>query len=265
MKCRLFFRSVHHFSSFVCLYVFVIINTNPILSCDVNKTTRVVTCKDQGNLAEQFRQLSAGLSDDWKLLNRVDIKYPIVTIPSNVFHDLSFYNIMIYNSTNLERIHNNCFQSTRKVTKRFVFSQTFVSKLVNDPPVYDLYKAISSLVNLEQVFINLGSHMIHEVPDRALQRTAFEQQKNLKFVEWYGYFTISRIGSDVFTDLPNVEQIVFKFVHVQQIDKNAFRMPKNDHAKRMNITFLNTSLTEKSFEPGVFANMGRPVLLNLGM
>ena len=228
------------------------------MCCQVDDDS--VKCTEALDLKREFAKLSQ--ETHTKNFERLELYSPINELPENVFLDIKFKQITIYNSNNLNRIHTKSFIHTEFDIKNFICYQNFVSLLRNEPPEHDLYEAVSSLVNLETIYLSLATHEEHEIPDWAF-RPVHGLQKRLGFVEWYGYYTITRIGRNIVFVLPNVRNIVFKYTIVQHISADAFMLPDNNRDQELNIIFLNTSLTDKSFEPGVFTNCFRKVKLDL--
>lgn len=248
--------TAHLLTNLVILYVLLI--RHLVMCCQVDDDS--VKCTEAVDLKREFGELVQ--TTPTKDFNRLELYSPVDELPENVFLDIRFKQIVIYNSNNLSAIHTKSFINTEKDIRSFICYQNFVSRLRNHPPEYDLYEAVSSLVNLEQIYLSLATHENHEIPDWAF-RPVHGLQLSFKFVEWYGYYTITRIGHHVVFVLPNVEQIIFKYVIVQKISADAFMLPDNKRDRDLDIKFLNTSLTENSFEPGVFANCFRKVKLDL--
>ncbi len=91
----------------------------------------------------------------------------IVEIPENVFLDIPFTLIEIFDAQNLIRIYTKAFNSnTAYNLLHFLIKKP--SNLSEIPPDYDLYKALSSLVKMSYIEISLGDGS-HEIPDNSFQ------------------------------------------------------------------------------------------------
>ncbi len=103
----------------------------------------------------------------------------IEELPENTFEDINFDKITIMNAFNLSLIHTNAFTTTEKSLKEVFISNT---SLKNSPPIHDIFRAISSMVNIEGFYI--FNPLIEEIPDNAF-RPVNGSQNDLKNIGFY--------------------------------------------------------------------------------
>ncbi len=65
-------------------------------------------------------------------------------IPESVFGDIIFDEISFYQGLNLTKIHSFAFEDSSLTVKEFTLAN-------NDPPDYDLFKMMSSMVNVQRI------------------------------------------------------------------------------------------------------------------
>jgi hypothetical protein len=136
--------------------------------CTVNFPHDITCETDQSlNLTEEFRIISSTLPENQKHFLQFNIRgNPIFTeIPQNVFIDITFDQIMIDNAPNLTSIHTNAFNNTANITSRFWLPTSTDTQLVNNPPDYDLWAAMSSLVNASYIIVSLDSRTSQSIPE----------------------------------------------------------------------------------------------------
>jgi hypothetical protein len=186
----------------------------------------------------------------------------IEEIPKNVFQDISFNYVEIFNAKNLKRIHTNAFNNNTvfNLCKKFYVSSP--NKLRNDPPDYDFWKAFSSLTYIREIDISLEKGL-HEIPDNAFELINRSHNNLISFVFKRNNFKITRIGSNAFSELTKLSVLSFKDILIQNISAKAFDF-RNDSTEKLNIHFINCNISETSLE-GVFSDAKRPLILDLSM
>jgi hypothetical protein len=190
------------------------------------------------------------------IIQRTDIE----EIPENVFQDLSFNYVEIFNAENLKRVHTNAFNNKTAFNLRKRFYILSPNQLRNEPPNYNFWKAFSSLVYIKDLEISLGDGS-HEIPDKAFEPIN-GPQNDLMFIAFdKNNFEITRIGYNAFSELPNLNALSFHDNPIRNISAKAFDF-KTSSTTLLNINLLNCSLTEISLEEGVFADAKRPLSLD---
>jgi len=216
------------------------------------------------NLKAEMGYLSNTLSGDQKNFETLIIRQTnIEELPENAFLDISFDYIEIFDTQNFKRIHTNAFNNNTVLYLKKQIYISLPSKLRNDPPDYDLWKALSSLANVVDIDISLDDGS-HEIPDNAFQVINGPQNNLLYMVFEPSNYTISRIGNNAFFELPNFSVLSFRGIPIVTIATNAFDFKTNSE-NPLTINFENCSLTESSFEEAVFSNANRPLTLELSM
>jgi hypothetical protein len=231
--------------------------------CDVQYPNTVNCDTDQSfDIKEELQRISQNLTDSVKHFTEFRLSNaPINELPENTFADITFNEIGIHKTENLTFIHTNAFSGpTANVTQRVFLTQT--NKLSNNPTDNDIFAAFSSLVNSESLVICLESNKSHEIPENAFSNNN-DPLKNLIEIEFKGDFSISKINNNAFIGLPDLKTwVVFSFIPVEYISAGAFDLP-NASNNTMEISFQDCSLTESSFESGVFSGSQRPLMIDL--
>ncbi len=214
------------------------------------------------NITAEFEYLSQNLTEDQKKFeNLIIMSRRIEEIPGNVFQDLSF-NYVEINARNLKKIHTKAFNNNNTVSnvrKRFYLSSP--NQLRNEPPDYDIWKAFSSLVYINYLEISL--YGFHEIPDNAFEPIN-GIMNDLKWIVFYDSI-ISRIGSNAFADIPNLNQLLFKNIPLMfNISAKAFDF-KTNSTQPLNIYFTSCGLSETGLEEGVFSDAKRPLNIDFSM
>jgi hypothetical protein len=232
----------------------------------VRKNSDELICDAQNqefDIKAEFEYLSANLSESEKQFKTLDIlNSEIVEIPENVFLDISFTSIEILNAQNLTRIHTNAFNNNTAYNLQQRFFIAKPSNLSNSPPDYDLYKALSSLVNVADIEISLADGS-HEIPDNAFQDIN-GPQNNLKYLVFnYDNYRISRIGNQSFASLPSLTFLTFSQIPIDYITAQSFdlNLASNDS---LTINLNRCGISDDHIENGVFANAKRPLNIDLG-
>ncbi len=231
--------------------------------CDVQYPNVIICDTDQNfDIKEEFQRISLNLTNNEKHFTEFRLwNAPINELPENTFADITFNEIGIHKTQNLTFIHTNAFIGlTANITQRLSLTQT--NKLSNNPPDNDIFAAFSSLVNSESLVICLESNKSHEIPENAFSNNN-NLLKNLIEIEFKGDFSISQISNNSLIGLPDLKTwVAFSFIPVQYISARAFDLP-NASNNTMEISLQNCSLTESSFESGVFSGSQRPLIIDL--
>ncbi len=226
------------------------------LICDANYHTF--------NIAAEIEYLSQTLPENQKKFENLIIKRTLIEeIPENVFQDLSFNYVEIFNAENLKRIHTNAFNNNTAFNLRKQFHISTPNQLHNYPPEYDFWKAFSSLTYIKALYLSLGDGS-HEIPDNAFEPINGPQNDLNYIVFESNYFHIYRIGNNAFSEIPNLFALSFKDIVIHNIAANAFDF-KNNSTQKLNISFNNCGLYESQLEEGVFSDAKRPLTLDLSM
>jgi hypothetical protein len=225
---------------------------------------RIITCPlSTVDIQKELKAISDKLPHHNKHFGMFLLDAPIEELPENVFYDLTFDEIVVNNATNLTRIHPNSFNSTVNITKSYRNWDYYASKLSDDPSKFDLYAALSSLVNLEVISLSLEYNSVHKIPDYAF-RDINGKQNSLEYIEFNGYFILSSIGNYAFYEIPNLSFIRFNSITIENISAHAFDF-YDSNERVLSIFMQNSSLNEKSFATGTFNNSKRPLQVSLGM
>jgi hypothetical protein len=156
------------------------------------------------NITSEIEFLSQTLPEDQKGFENLIIKRTnIEEIPENVFQDIGFNYVQIYNANNLKKIHTKAFNNNTAFNLRKQFYISSPNQLRNEPPNYNFWKAFSSLVFIKDLEISLKNGL-HEIPDNAFE--SINGSKNdLSFVVFErNNFKITRIGNNAFSELTNL-------------------------------------------------------------
>jgi hypothetical protein len=226
------------------------------LNCDANYQTF--------NITAEIEFLSQRLPEDQKSFENLIIKRTnIEEIPENVFQDISFNYVEIFDAQNLKRIHTNAFNNKTafNLCKQFYISSP--NQLRNYEPDYNFWKAFSSLVCIKDLEISLADGS-HEIPDNAFEPINGPQNDLMFMVFDKNNFEITTIGNNAFSELPNLNALSFHDIPIRKISAKAFDF-KTSSTTLLSINLLNCSITETSLEEGVFSDAKRPLSLDFSM
>jgi hypothetical protein len=202
-----------------------------------------------------FHNLSTVLKSDKKhlksfFLNNTEIN----ELPENVFEDIIFETITIRDTKKLTKIHTKAFAKTESYIKDFYVYNT---SLKSSAPDHDLFTALSSMANLETIFIT--SSMIEEIPDNAF-RPLNGPQNNLYDIG-LEHNQIKKFGNNAFENLHFLNGLDLDHNNVNHISKDAFSF--NTTSKdTFDLYLQNLTLNSSSFEKGAFSNLNRPTILH---
>jgi hypothetical protein len=224
------------------------------LNCDANNTSF--------NITAEIEYLSQTLPEDQKSFENLIIKRTgIEEIPENVFQDISFNFVEIFDAENLKRIHTNAFNNNTSFNLRKQFYISSPNQLRNYEPDYNFWKAFSSLEFIKDLDISLADGS-HEIPDNAFEPIN-GPQNDLIFITFdKNNFSLSRIGSNAFSEISNLMDLSFHNIPIGTISANAFDF-KNNSTQTLNINLMNCGLTETSLEEGIFSDAKRPLTIDL--
>ncbi len=226
------------------------------LNCDANYMSF--------NITAEIEYLSRKLPENEKNFENLIIQRTgIETIPENVFQDITFNYVQIYNAENLKRVHTNAFNNKTAFYLRKQFYISSPNQLRNYEPDYNFWKAFSSLTYAVEIDISL-SNGSHEIPDNAFALINGPQNNFNYIVFGQNNFEISRIGNNAFYELPNLLIVGLSHIPIRIISSKAFDF-KTNSSEILNINFFDCSLTETSLEEGVFSNAKRPLTLDFSM
>ncbi len=104
------------------------------------------------NILAEIEYLSQTLSEEKKFENLMLMRTRIEEIPENVFQDLCFNYVEIFNAKNLKRIHTNAFNNNTVSNLRKQFQISSPNQLCNDPQDYKFWKAFSSYISKYYIY-----------------------------------------------------------------------------------------------------------------
>jgi hypothetical protein len=224
------------------------------LNCDANYTSF--------NITAEIEYLSQTLLENEKSFENLMIqRTEIEEIPENVFQDISFNLVEIYNAENLNRIHTNAFNNKTAFNLRKQFYIMSPNQLRNEQTDCNFWKAFSFLSYIKVLYLSLSDGS-HEIPDNTFE-TINEPQNDLNYMVFESNnFEISRIGSNAFSEILNLFALSFEDILIHYISAKAFDF-RNNSTQKLDINFINCGLSETSSEEGVFYDAKRPLILDL--
>ncbi len=142
--------------------------------------------------------------------------------------------------------------------KQFYISSP--SKSRNYPPDYDFWKAFNSLLFVKDLEISLDK-LLHEISDNAFEpiNKILNCLRCIVFDE--NDYTISRIGNNAFSEIPNLSVLSFSNIWIFNISAKAFDFKKNSR-QPLNINFYNCLMTESNLEEGIFSDAKQRLILD---
>jgi hypothetical protein len=206
-------------------------------------------------LPQIFESLSNSLENNEKAFTQLLLaNTKVLELAENVFSDITFEKIEIYEN-NLTRIHSNAFFNTH-LTVNEIYLKCLALK--DSPTNYSLFMALSSLVNLEKLSLDLGLNSITAIPDNAFQPINGIQTK-LEEINFNGI--ISSVGQYAFNLLPNLRKLKI-LSEINSISSHTFEFNATS-TNDLEIDLSNNKLIASSFELNSFSNSKRPLNLNL--
>jgi hypothetical protein len=209
------------------------------------------------NLKHVFENITQNLGQNEKHFKRFFLNNTAITeIEENTFFEITFDEIYIYYAIKLKSINSHAFNSTNLVTKRFF---SYYSPIVNSPPNYDLFLALSLFINLER--LELYGTQISEIPSYAF-RPIIGIQSKLSFID-FGVNNMKEIGNYSFYDLKNLTSLTFTYESLELISMNSFHF--NNVSNQTFELHLNNiySLNGSSFAINSLSNIERPTQIYL--
>jgi Leucine-rich repeat (LRR) protein len=181
----------------------------------------------------------------------------ITQLEENTFYGITFEEIYIFSATKLKLIHTKAFNETISVTKYFRIDCTpencllsYKTPGINWPPNYDIFKALNSLINLEEIY--LYNTNITEIP-----ANAFQNLKNLKRIN-FDFSPIEKIENNAFYDL---NELSLENTRIDWIPKNAFNLKENPKIT-LTLELGYNHLNGSSFEFGSMDNFKRRLVFH---
>jgi Leucine-rich repeat (LRR) protein len=208
------------------------------------------------NLKVIFHRISSELAEGKKHFKHFYLTNTSMNeLVENTFEDITFEHIRIVNVSNLSLIHTFAFSSLNHSLNRIEISNT---SLINSPPNYDIFTAMSSMVGLE--VLEISHSLIEEIPDNAF-RPINGQQKNLTVINLYNN-KINRIGDNAFQNLNSLSKLYIEHNKINHISDKALIF--GETSENTFILYLfGCLLNSSSFAIGAFNNLNRPTWLYL--
>ena len=164
------------------------------------------------------------------------------------FLDITFDNFV---GRNIDLIHNKAFGKTTEFIKNFINSEGFIN---HKPKEYDIWNVLSSLVNVENIDVELN---ITEIPTKAFSSLNGRQSKLTNItITASKLLTIKQMA---FYNLDNLTYLNFKS-KINTIEKKAFAFNKSSTEKLL-ISFEN-EICGTMFNPNSFDGLQRPIQIN---
>ncbi len=215
-----------------------------------------VTCggTDALNLKHVFENIDQSLGENEKHFKQFYLNNTAITeIEENTFFEVTFDEIIIFNTTNLKSINSHAFTSTNLVTKEFILTN---APIVNSPPNYDVFLVLSSFINLELLVFSVTQ--ISEIPSYAF-RPIIGIQSKLSFIEFYNN-KIEKIGNYSFYYLKNLSSLSFHSKSLKLTSMNSFHF-KNVSNQTLRLSF--GEINGSSFAINSLSNINRPTELSI--
>ena len=178
------------------------------------------------------------------------------------FADITFEE---FNGYNIKLIHQNAFGKSAQTIKRINIKQDYINHL---PPQYDIWNALSGLVNVKNIDICLN---VTEIPSKTFGPLK-GMQSNLNDITIWTDESLT-IRKMAFYHLDNLKNIAIGFhsshcslsnlnpmdrLKIKKIENKAFALEKQSNEK-LKFHFVNCEFDDESFEPGSFDGIQRPV------
>jgi hypothetical protein len=213
--------------------------------------------KDWFNLIHVFENINQNLPENEKHFKKFYFNNTAITeLEENTFSGITFDEIIINDAINLKSINTHAFDSTNLITKGFFL---WNAPVVNTPPYFDIFRAFSSMINLEQLNFQLAR--INEIPSYAFRPINGIQSKLSKIN--FSYSRIKMIGNYSFYDLQNLSFIAFPVTPLEYISTNAFHF-RNDSNQTFDLHLEGIdTLNGSSFAINSLSNINRPTKLGL--
>ena len=144
-----------------------------------------------------------------------------------VLNDSSFWDITFdeFYGYNMKLISNNAFGKAAQTIKLFV-----AKRFNHQPPLYDVWKVLNSLVNVETLGLKM---FITEIPSQAFMPLKGKQSK-LKLVSFESHNSLT-IKKMAFSNLDNLNNLHFE-TDFDKVESEAFAI-NNGSSEKLTITF----------------------------
>jgi hypothetical protein len=224
--------------------------------CRCNATGIYCGGNEKLNLKHIFEYMNQVLPDNEKHFNKFYLNNTAITeLEENTFYEITFDEIIIFNSTKLSLINTHAFTTTSLVTKTF---QSRLTPLINSPPNYNIFYALTLILNIESIVIQQSN--ITEIPSYAFKPVIGPQNKlNLL---WIDNGVVQKIGNYPFFSLNHLNELSVDANNLDFIPKDAFHFEKESNEDLVLMMVAN-NLNDSSFEIGSFDNLRKPTLLYL--
>ena len=172
-----------------------------------------------------------------------------------VLNDSSFWDITFdeFYGNNIKLISNNAFGQGAE-TVNTIYINCILGYVDQLPPLYDIWKVLSSLVNIQHINVALN---ITEIPSQAFVPLKGKQSKfNLIRLFTYNAITIKKMA---FFHLENLNHLHFHS-DIAKVESQAFAMNKNS-SEKLRINFRH-DFDGDAFQPSSFEGIQRSVQIN---
>ena len=204
------------------------------------------------NIQEVFKSISNNLEGTEKHFSQIHISQTKNLNKENylVLNESSFWDITFdqFTGYDIKMIDNDAFgESSSKIKSILIYYP-----IAHKPPEYDVWKMLSSLVNVQ--FINVRTD-INEIPSQAFTPLNGKQTKlNTIYNSNYNKLIIKKMA---FYNLENLTSIHFFHPEIQKIENEAFSFNKKS-SQRLIIHFWYCIMNDSSFDSGSFDGIKRP-------
>ena len=172
-----------------------------------------------------------------------------------VLNDLSFWDITFdhFEGYNIKLISSNAFGQASK-TLNSIYNWYGLNHVNHQPPEHDIWKVLSSLVNIQDINVALN---INEIPSQAFVPLKGKQSK-LNLIRLYTYKAIT-IKKMAFFHLENLNYLDFYF-DIAKVESQAFAMSKKS-SEKLKINFRH-DFDGDAFQNSSFQGIQRSVEMN---
>ena len=209
------------------------------------------------NIQQVFKSISSQLNQTEKHFKKL-IVYETKGLKVQdylVLNDSSFWDITFdeFYGNNIKLISNNAFGQGAE-TVNTIYINCILGYVDQLPPLYDIWKVLSSLVNIQHINVNLN---ITEIPSQAFMPFNGKQSKfNSIILYTPNAITIKKMA---FFHLENLNHLHFHS-DISKIQNQAFAISKSS-SEKLSIDFFN-NIDGDSFEPESFQGLQRSVQIN---
>ena len=226
-------------------------------SCETVWGKTTIYCGGTGNLVLElfFQKLHRNLKDHEKSFDRFYLNNTAIEkLESDTFKEILFDEIYIEKCNNLAKINRLTFP--KGIKKIEFYRNPKLSSLDNN-----FFKDLASYTDLE--VLNFNQINIKEIPSKPFYTD--NTLTSLYYIEFIGK-SFEKLGSNVFSEMSKLEEIVFDSTSIDFIPNNAFAMNNSEHERNLTITFSNNRLLNaSSFSPYFLNNTNPRVRLNLDL